>query len=189
MDSGQSLDEILKEIERDSTPYPKMSSAGAAGWQTPVSAGAADLQTHLAARPEAAPALIATDVGFTSPAEETVTDTAHILSSGLTESQRRLPKLDLRMIGGIVAVLILAVGVGSATLLTQQGQDLRQRAFEGRVEVTPIPQFQPTQPEEDQAAPLPEAPSSAPFVPIALAVVAGIGLFAVAAFIFWAFLI
>ncbi len=52
----------------------------------------------------------------------------------LTKRQRALPKLNLaQTAGGLVAVLFLVMGVGSATYLTQQSQDVRQQASDGRL--------------------------------------------------------
>jgi hypothetical protein len=54
-------------------------------------------------------------------------------SKPLSQRQKALPRIDLSKIAGMVAVLFLVVGVGSATYLTQQGQDVRQQASDGRL--------------------------------------------------------
>lgn len=187
----QSLDDVIKEIQRESTPFPRMESAGAAGVATPVSAGVSGLETHLAARPDAAPLMLAGEpAGVAARQETNAADTAHLLSSGLSERQRKLPKIDYRMVGGLVAVLLLIVGVGSATLLTQESQELRQRAYQPVATVTPIPQFQasPTPvPAVIEETPAPE-PASA-ILPIILGVAGFIGLIIIVAFVFWAFVV
>lgn len=187
----QSLDDVIKEIQRDSTPFPRMESAGAAGIPTPVSAGASDLETHLAARPDVAPLMLAGEpAGVAARQETNAADTAHLLSSGLSERQRKLPKIDYRMVGGLVAVLLLIVGVGSATLLTQESQELRQRAYQPIATVTPIPEFQPVAtPLPAPVEAIPEPQPMAAVLPIILGVVGFIGLIIIIAFVFWAFVV
>lgn len=51
----------------------------------------------------------------------------------LSKRQKKLPRINLTQMVGMVAVLFLVVGVGSATYLTQQSQDVRQQASDGRL--------------------------------------------------------
>lgn len=184
----QSLDDVIKEIQRESTPFPKMESAGAAGGPTPVSAGVSDLDTHLAARPDAAPLMLSGEPAVASRQEINAADTAHLLSSGLSERQRRLPKLDYRMVGGLVAVLLLIVGVSTATILTQESQELRQRAFQPVATATPIPEFQPAVTPTPVPTTIPQPEPQSAVLPIVLGVAGFIGLVILVVIAFWVFI-
>ncbi len=189
MNTPSSLDTVLREIEGDSTPYPRMDSAGAAGWETPLSAGTDNLDVQLTPRLPAAPVPASLPTAGPEPSEPSVTDTAHLLSSSLSERQRRLPKIDLRLVSGLVAILLLVVGVGSATVLTQQSQEIRQRAYEGAVVVTPIPEFQPVA----TVTPIPAAAQPVSVLsgrlPVILGIVAIVGLLVLVSLLFWAFIV
>jgi hypothetical protein len=62
---------------------------------------------------------------------QTVQERNPMWESNLTPQQRALPKISAQMMGGIVAVMVLFAGVGAATMLTQESQDIRQQASEG----------------------------------------------------------
>lgn len=108
-----SLDDILADIQRQSTPDPEITSAGGNSVPHAYSAGMADISAHIAPQP--------------ASTEHPETE---IWESNLSPRQRLLPKIDMRMIGGIVAVMVMALGIGSATILTQRSQDIRQQAYE-----------------------------------------------------------
>lgn len=119
MNSSASLDDILNQIEQDSISVPPLQSAGAVGAPIPAtpSVGMQDISAHLTidtGNPAA--------VSAASPGQE-------LWESNLTERQRALPKLSLKMLGGVAAVFVLMLGLGSATFLSQQNQDLRQQAY------------------------------------------------------------
>jgi hypothetical protein len=176
MGTGPNLDQILKEIQRDSGPV--------------GSAGAADIATHLSARPAAAPAIYTAVENSTRPANN-AGDTARLLASGLTERQRRLPKIDFRMVGGVLAMLLLIIGVGTATVLTGQSQEIRQRAAEVRPSITPIPEFQAaaSPAPETAAAEQPAAFTLSPALRIVLSAAGLIVVVGLVAFLFWAFVV
>lgn len=71
-----------------------------------------------------------------TPVSGSETEQNDMWQSNLTPRQRSLPKISSKMLGGLVAVMVLMVGVGAATVLTQNSQDLRQQASEGSVEVS-----------------------------------------------------
>jgi uncharacterized protein HemX len=50
-----------------------------------------------------------------------------------TKRQHALPKINLSQMAGMVTVLFLVVGLGSATYLSLQEQDVRQQASDGRM--------------------------------------------------------
>jgi hypothetical protein len=108
---AESLDVLLARIQSDSNlelaeplDAPKVSPVAATG---PV------------------PAAPSSTVG------QTVKERNPMWESNLTPQQRALPKISAQMLGGIVAVMVLFAGVGAATMLTQQSQDIRQQASEG----------------------------------------------------------
>lgn len=176
MDTAGNLDKILREIQQDSR-------------QVPASAGAADIATHLTDRPAAAPAIYTPIETNTSRPANNAADTARLLASGLTERQRRLPKLDFRMVGGVMAILLLIVGVGTATVLTGQSQDIRQFASEARPTVTPIPQFQASPTPAPAAAEPAAALALSPTARIALSALGLVVVIGLVAFLFWAFVV
>lgn len=62
--------------------------------------------------------------------ETPLSDRQELWESRLTDRQKSLPKISYRMLGSVVAILLLVFGVGSATVLTQESQDIRNQAFE-----------------------------------------------------------
>lgn len=130
-----SLDDLLQEIERDSIAVPPLNSAGVVGSAAPMapSVGMQDISAHLtidtggpiaAAMPGGAGGV--GEVGASGAAGTAGQD---LWETNLTERQRSLPKLSLSMLGGIAAVFVLMLGLGSVTFLSQQNQDLRQQAY------------------------------------------------------------
>ncbi len=111
-----SLDDLLNEIKHESSNFPEIPSAGGTGALRPVSAGMAHISAHLTPVP--------------TPAPDDRADSTEVWESGMSARQMALPKLDLRMIGGVVAMILLTLGVGSTTYLAQQSQDLRKAAYE-----------------------------------------------------------
>lgn len=110
--SSSSLDALLDKIQSDST-------------------------LRLSEDPATPPVSVSLQSGYLSEqamAQNAVTavqDRNELWESNLTPRQKALPKIPSQMLGGFVAIMILMVGIGSATLLTQQNQDLRQQASEG----------------------------------------------------------
>lgn len=82
--------------------------------------------------------------------ETPLSDRQELWESRLTDRQRALPKISYQMLGGIVAILLLVFGVGSATVLTQQSQDIRNQAFEQTLAPVSGPSAVLTQQEIDQ---------------------------------------
>lgn len=117
---SSSLDDILKEIERDSISIPQLSSASPSTQPivTP-SIGMQDVTAHLAVDSGAPGAPV-------GPSAQPGQD---LWENNLTERQRSLPKLSLKMLGGIAVMFVLTLGLGSVTFLSQQNQDLRQQAY------------------------------------------------------------
>lgn len=166
------LDQVLKEI------------------QATNSAGVTDIDTHLASRPDASPAIYTPTEVSPGRQGENIADTAHILSSGLSERQRRLPKIDFRMVGGVLAVLLLIVGVGTATVLTGQSQELRQRAFQAVPTATPIPQFAGTPTPTPASVEQPvQQPALSPTLTLILGAVGLVVIIGLVAVLFWAFVV
>lgn len=138
MDS-RTLDQILDEINQGQLSAPS------------VSAGMHDVHAHVvptATMSTSAPATTAyagNPGGYQAAATDSVqrtllgSQTTHnlnpdapgVLKDELSDRQRRLPKLDLRVMGGALAVFVLVVGVGSATILSGQEQDVRNFASDG----------------------------------------------------------
>lgn len=119
---------------------------------------------HLAAR-QLDPVADATVMQLLGTIERSVahheTEPSSLLAeSALSARQKRLPKLSLQMFGSLAAVFLLVVGAGSATVLTQQSQDVRQQASDGRlanIRVSPSPDSNvkypyPVSYEEDQSS-------------------------------------
>lgn len=110
--SSSSLDALLEKIHSEST-------------------------LQLSEDPASPPVSVSLQNGYPSEqalAQKAVTavqDRNELWESNLTPRQKALPKIPAQMLGGFVAIMILMVGIGSATLLTQQNQDLRQQASEG----------------------------------------------------------
>ncbi len=169
------LDELLKDLQRE---RPSGNSSGVL-----------ELDTHLADRPTAAPMLYTPVESGSSRPTEPLSSTARVLASGLTERQRRLPKIDFRMVGGVLAVLVLIIGIGSATILTGESQELRQRAFVAAPTITPIPEFAVA--ETPTPLPIVEETVSTQSATITL-IVSVVGLVLViglVAFLFWSFVV
>lgn len=91
--------------------------------QPTPSAGLQDIEVHLT--PQLTPPATAATPMHDNP-----------LSSkdqmGLTQRQWSLPTLNWQQAGSFLAVLVLIVGVGSATILSRRSQDLRQQAYQAR---------------------------------------------------------
>jgi hypothetical protein len=188
-----SLDDILREIE--DTP-----TAGG-----PVqSAGMGQVADHLTLE----------EGGRTSPMQWANQDrssvTSTLVGGGMTLSkqmdtsdalsvqQRRLPRINLSLFGSVVAVMVMMVGVGTATYLSQQKQDLRQQAYQGNryavssPGVTPVPMKTTTIVRSTET---PAAASTAvsistlgsnPLLLVGAAMIA-IGVFALTGVIYWLF--
>lgn len=125
MNNTPSLDDVLKDIERESIPVPPMKSSGVMEGpvQHQASIGMQDVSAHLTL---SGSDLLQQEV---TPPAPTQHSGAELWESNLTQRQRALPKLPLKMLGGVAALFIMVVGLGSATFLSQQNQDLRQQAY------------------------------------------------------------
>lgn len=88
-------------------------------------------------------------IGGGAPRQEQFGSVA--LENQATQRQRRLPKLSYRMLGSIAAMLVLAGGLGTALLLTQQNQDIRQYASDPQRQEVPS-ELQPFQTEEQASS-------------------------------------
>ncbi|MCD8484075.1 hypothetical protein LRY60_00435 [Candidatus Woesebacteria bacterium] len=183
MSTHKSLDELLKEIQEESSHFPEISSAGGTGATRPVSAGMAHISAHVAPAPVATP----------QPDERA--GATEIWENNLSPRQRVLPKLDLRVLGGMVAVFVLALGIGSTTMLVQQSQDLRQMAYEQTLPELEGPSATEKVRDHDagmeQAATLEEIVDKHESVTQRLtflgAVILGLGAFGLVAFLAWLF--
>lgn len=119
-----SLDELMSEIHNDSM-HSLITEIQKPSGNPAVDAMTARLMTEIAAGPPPR-----------DPEGELLTPTAKEIlfpSRSLSERQKALPRINLTQMVGIVAMLFLVVGVGSATYLTQQSQDVRQQASDGRM--------------------------------------------------------
>lgn len=114
----RSLDDVLREI----TDGPRVEDQ-------PVSPDVAALTERLRTEGAAGPQPKVEGEPLTPTSAEILFGTEKPLS----QRQRALPKIDLTKMAGIVTVLFLVVGLGSATYLSQQEQDVRQQASDGRM--------------------------------------------------------
>lgn len=109
--------------------------------QPTPSAGLQDIEVHLT--PQLTPSATAS-----TPTHENPLSSKD--QAGLTQRQWSLPALNWQQAGSLLAVLVLIVGVGSATILSRRSQDLRQQAYQarpGEALTTPIAlQKEPTDP-------------------------------------------
>ncbi len=112
--SHQSLDDVLREIAREKEEQKRVAS-------TPIEpATHAAILTLLGSIQE--------EKHHQSPGEST----SILTHSNLNERQKKLPTLSLRMIGSIAAMFVMIAGVGAATTLSQQSQDVRNQAYDGK---------------------------------------------------------
>jgi len=165
--ANPSLDDILKEIERDSitdaavmNPYFDTEAK---------SAGMAEVAVHEQRPNSSSPSIMAED--FRSDTIPQITRqflgggavmnkaSASGAPAGLSPRQKALPKLSYRMLGSLVAMLVLVVGLSSAVMLSQKPQDIRQYAFDPntRVDSSLEPYLnkeaeQPSEPSNDELA-------------------------------------
>lgn len=144
--ANPSLDDILKEIERDS-----MSDAAAIGSlvnDEPRSAGMSDVTVHEQPPKVSSPSPMAEDFRADSIPQITrqFLGGGSVMSeqssspgqpAGLSPRQKALPKLSYRMLGSLAAMFILVVGLGSAVMLSQTPQDIRQYAYDPNAKVDP----------------------------------------------------
>jgi hypothetical protein len=120
----QSLDDLMDEIHNDSAE--KLMSEIKKPSENPAIDA---LTARMLAEGAAGPAPKVDGELLTPTASELLFGTANPLS----KRQQALPKIRLSQMAGLVAVLFLVVGLGSATLLSQQSQDVRQQASDGRL--------------------------------------------------------
>lgn len=123
MTDTSSLDNLLKQIETKNAD--RLQAQNAASTETPAQPQPQRISIELTT-PDVSATVTPRMQSNSSPREFN-----DMWDNNLTPRQRALPKLSFQMLGGVVAIMILMVGVGSATLLTQQGQDIRQQASEG----------------------------------------------------------
>lgn len=130
-----SLDDLLAEIEKEAASELSVESAGGDELAKPVSAGMGEVAVHEEVPAPASPSPLKFDSQGSAIPQITrqylgggtvVSDNMQI--PGLTPRQQALPKLSFRMLGSIAAMLVLVVGLGSAVVLTQRPQDIRQYA-------------------------------------------------------------
>jgi hypothetical protein len=142
--ANPSLDDILKEIERDSiTDASAMSSVMG---EEAKSAGMAEVAVHEQRPSISSPSIMAEDfradnipqitrqfLGGGAVMNEKVSVPG--VPTGLSPRQKALPKLSYRMLGSLAAMLVLVVGLSSAVMLSQKPQDIRQYAFDPNTRV------------------------------------------------------
>lgn len=169
-----SLDDLLNEIKHESSNFPEISSAGGTGAPRSTSAGMANISAHL--------------TPVTTPAPDERADSTEVWEPQMSSRQLALPKLDLKMIGGMVAVILLTLGIGSTTYLAQQSQDLRQQAYE---ETLPAIEGAPVSVTEEQQNTLERLTEQQEVVSQRItvlgAVILGIAAFALIGFFAWLF--
>lgn len=169
-----SLDDLLNEIKHESSNFPEISSAGGTGFPKATSAGMAHISAHLSP--------------VATPAPDERADATEVWESQMSARQRALPKLDLRMVGGIVAVMLLTLGIGSATYLAQQSQDLRQQAYE---QTLPSVEGTPATVTEEQQSTIERLSDEhavvSQRVTVLGAIILGIAVFALLGFFAWLF--
>ena len=141
--ANPSLDDVLKEIERDSLN--DASSVGLSIQDEPHSAGMREIAVHEEKQISASPSVMPED--FRSDSIPQITrqflgggavmnqQNSTRSSSGLTPRQKALPKLSYRMLGSLAAMFILVIGLGSAVMLSQTPQDIRQYAYDPNARV------------------------------------------------------
>jgi hypothetical protein len=129
---GSSLDELLREIENESSvSTPEL---------RPNSAGLDNLPEYEAEKSSSnsSPFLVPEMIGQVPQlTRDMIGGGAEVSENGisvqgLSARQRALPKISLHMVGSILAVFVLMIGLGSSVLLSQQPQDVRQQAYEGQ---------------------------------------------------------
>lgn len=137
-----SLDDILKQIEMDAGL--QINSQGGDGNQSPISAGMTEVSAHESRPATPSPSPLQLDAATTGIPQisrqylgggAVVSDNVQV--PGLSARQKGLPKLSYRMLGSLAAVFVLVIGLGSAVLLTQQPQDVRQYAFDPAARLDP----------------------------------------------------
>ncbi len=128
--SGRSLDDLLKKIADDSKASLYMAEDVDASRKSQGASLSLDFGTgRVSGSPVGSvhgaemPTMVSTNQ---NPEDER----NELWESNLTPRQRALPRIPAQMLGGIVAIFVLFAGVGAATFLSQQNQDLRQQAYE-----------------------------------------------------------
>ncbi len=113
----KTLDDLLREIQEETeSDFPDIYSAGGTASMRSTSAGMHNISAYISP--------------VTTPQPDERATANEIWESNLSPRQRVLPKLDIRMMVGVVSIFVLALGIGSTTFLVQQTQDIRQQAYE-----------------------------------------------------------
>ena len=142
--ANPSLDDLLKQIEEESASGLSINSSGGEELPPKVSAGMKEVAVHEDAPTPASPSPLNMDMGSNEIPQITrqfigggavVSDNVQV--PGLTARQKALPKLSFRMLGTLAAMLVLVAGLGSAVVLTQQSQDVRQYAYDPAAKTDP----------------------------------------------------
>ncbi len=148
--ANPSLDDILKEIERDSLNEVSMNDpvTGYIPSAESKSAGMQEVAVHEEHQTQSSPSVMAEDFRADSIPQITrqflgggtvMNETSPVpgLPTGLTARQKALPKLSFRMLGSLAAMFVLVIGLGSAVMLSQKPQDIRQYAYDPETRVDP----------------------------------------------------
>jgi hypothetical protein len=144
------LDDLLKQIEAENSQEMSLDEPDYSPRQ--VSAGLEDIAVHEVSPQTSSPSPLSMDMPgggvpqlsrqFIGGGNTVNEQMIHPSSEGLDARQRALPKLSYRMLGSIVAALVLTVGLSSAVYLSQQPQDVRQYAADPSARIDPeIEQF------------------------------------------------
>lgn len=138
-----SLDDLLKQIEEETMDV-KIESTGGESVIPKTSSGMKEIGVHEEEMPTASPSPLNVDINASSIPQISrhYLGTGPVVSDnmqqpgGESSRQSSLPKLSYRMLGSLAAVLVLVAGLGTALVLSQQPQDLRQYASEqsGRID-------------------------------------------------------
>lgn len=130
-----SLDDLLKQIEQETVDLP-IDSSGGGPVVVKASSGMKEVSVHEEELPTASPSPLNIDINASGipqlsrqyiGAGPVVSDNMQ-MPDGEARRQSSMPKLSYRMLGSLAAVLVLVAGLGTALVLSQQPQDLRQYA-------------------------------------------------------------
>lgn len=198
--SPVTLDDVMAEIQRTSSlplepviPSSVVGEGSGAGL-TPVPTTQANVVMDTLSLSASAQT-----VGNVAPTQAMNSTAQQLWGSNLSPRQRRLPKIPYQMLGGFVAMLIFALGLGSATYLTSQTQDLRNQAYEdvlpdveGPLATETQEQYEARLRASQQSQSLsPDTVVETPFGSLTLlsGVLLGVGAFLLIAFFIWFFVV